>query len=78
MVLRKQKQEEEPVDILTMPDSPARFRPQPLPHARSHNENGVMVEEDEDYSWADDEPDEDNAGWSLKVILEEEADDGDH
>ncbi len=77
MVLRKQKREEEPVDILILPDSPARFRPQPLPLARSH-ENGPGVDEDEDYAWADDELDDDNAGWRLKILLEEEADDGDH
>ena len=77
MTLRKQKQEEEPVDIFTVPGSPARFRPQPLPHAWLPTENGTGADEDEDHAWADDEPDDDNAGWSLKVLLEDEADEAD-
>ena len=29
-------------------------------------------EDDEDIAWADDEPDDDLAGWKLKIIMEDE------
>lgn len=31
-------------------------------------------DEDEDMSWADEEPDEDLQGWRLKILMENEAD----
>ncbi|KAJ3477680.1 hypothetical protein NLI96_g10297 [Meripilus lineatus] len=87
LVRRKQAQEEQPVDVLTIPDSPplsvsrSHFRPYPFPQSRiqTTTSNGtVVVDVDEDYAWADDDPDEDLAAWNLKVLLEEEAEEGEH
>ncbi|EKM59556.1 uncharacterized protein PHACADRAFT_85948 [Phanerochaete carnosa HHB-10118-sp] len=60
IALRKQKEEEEEVDI----------------HSVEVEKRGDYwkwnAADDEDIAWADDEPDDDNAGWKLKILTEEE------
>lgn len=55
-----------------------------LNHTQSHthlhpqhdqiNGGSRSRDEDEDYVWADDDPDDDYAGWRLKVLMEEDED----
>jgi len=40
----------------------------------SNSGNGGVV--DDDFSWADEDPDDDLVGWKMKVILEEEETNG--
>ena len=61
MALRKQKEEEEEVDILSVAEVEKR--------GDYWKWNAA---DDEDIAWADDEPDDDDAEWKLKILLEEE------
>ncbi|KAL4241320.1 Retinoblastoma-binding protein 5/Swd1 [Abortiporus biennis] len=92
--LRKQIQEEQPVDIfsfsstsstspsISIPTSttikPTTTTPPPPPQLQSQDNyppGGMGAgEEDEDYIWADQEPDDDLPGWRLKVLMEDEED----
>jgi COMPASS component SWD1 len=60
---RKMKQEEEEVDILAGKDAEEEI----IDHPR------VSGDED-DFAWADDEPDEDMRGWQMKIMMEDEPD----
>ena len=59
---RKMKQEEEEVDILTGKD------------AEEVAEHPRVNGDEEDITWADDEPDEDVRGWKMKIVMEDELD----
>lgn len=60
---RKMKQEEEEVDILTGKDAEEGI----VEHPRVNGD-------EEDFAWADDEPDEDVRGWTMKIMMEDELD----
>ncbi|KAJ6627441.1 WD40-repeat-containing domain protein [Mycena sp. CBHHK59/15] len=64
MIARKMKEEEEEVDIDTVPEA-AKPRDVQL--------HGVLPG-DEDVAWADEEPDDDLEGWKMNVIMEEDWD----
>jgi COMPASS component SWD1 len=64
MIRRKMKEEEEEVDIDTVPEA---AKP------REIQLHGVQLRDD-DVTWADDEPDEDQEDWKMKVIMEEDWD----
>ena len=59
---RKMKQEEEEVDIFTGNDAE-----EVVEHPRVNGD-------EEDFAWADDEPDEDVRGWKMKIVMEDELD----
>lgn len=59
---RKMKQEEEEADILTGRD------------AEEVVEQPRVNGDEEDITWADDEPDEDVRGWKMKIVMEDELD----
>lgn len=62
--MRKKLQEDEDVDILGGID-----------HLVDHQVNGVAGDpDDEDLEWADDELDDDQQGWRLKVIMVDDDD----
>ncbi|KAK7471097.1 chromatin binding protein [Stygiomarasmius scandens] len=61
MLKRKMKAEEEEVDIDTVTEDPSRSKNQI-----------VSQGDDEDLDWADEDPDEDVAGWTMRIIMEEE------
>lgn len=60
MMRRKQIQEEQEVDILS------------IEVEKRGDYWAWNADEDEDIAWADDEPDDDLAGWKLKIIMEDE------
>jgi COMPASS component SWD1 len=60
---RKMKQEEEVVDILGGKDAGEEI----VDHPRGNGD-------EDDFSWADDEPDEDIRGWRMKIVMEDELD----
>ena len=62
MAERKMKQEEEEVDIFTGNDAE-----EVVEHPRVNGD-------EEDFAWADDEPDEDVRGWKMKIVMEDELD----
>ncbi|KAF7354969.1 COMPASS complex protein [Mycena sanguinolenta] len=64
MVRRKMKEEEEEVDIDTVPEA---AKPRQIHH------HGVQPG-DEDVAWADEEPDDDQQDWKMRVIMEEDWD----
>lgn len=64
MIRRKMKEEEEEVDIETMPEA---AKP------RDIQLHGVQAG-DEDVAWADEEPDDDLQDWKMRVIIEEDWD----
>jgi COMPASS component SWD1 len=63
LAVRKMKQEEEEVDILTGRDAEEEI----VEHPRVNGD-------EEDFAWADDEPDEDGRGWTMKIMMEDELD----
>ncbi|TCD61486.1 chromatin binding protein [Steccherinum ochraceum] len=65
VLARQQATEDEPVDILSR-------TPQSSPTITRATLNGT--DEDEDNHWASEEPDEDYAGWKMKVLMEDEED----
>ena len=60
MALRKQKEEEEEVDV------------QSVEVEKRGDYWKWNAADDEDIAWADDDPDDDIAGWKLKILMEEE------
>ncbi|KAI0317746.1 quinon protein alcohol dehydrogenase-like superfamily [Amylostereum chailletii] len=61
IALRKMKQEEEEVDVESGVD------------VDGESEGGrVNGEQDEDLTWAEDEPDEDGRGWKMKLVMEDD------
>ncbi|KAK7696565.1 hypothetical protein QCA50_001223 [Cerrena zonata] len=89
--LRKERMEEQPVDVFSFDDPPSSSTEQTnghstphLNHTQSHthlhpqhdqiNGGSRSRDEDEDYVWADDDPDDDYTGWRLKVLMEEDED----
>ncbi|KAI0069116.1 WD40 repeat-like protein [Artomyces pyxidatus] len=65
LAIRKMKQEEEEVDIDTTEDLDASALGD---HLRVNGDN------EEDYAWADEEPDDDIRGWKMKTVMEDEPD----
>ena len=63
MAERKMKQEEEEVDIFTGRGAEEEI----VEHPRVNGD-------EEDFAWADDEPDEDVRGWTMKIMMEDELD----
>ncbi|TFK74390.1 COMPASS complex protein [Pluteus cervinus] len=61
---RKMKAEEREVDVETVE---AEVPPQRI----IQNHNGI---EDEDLAWAEEEPDDDTAGWKMKLVMDDETD----
>lgn len=57
---RKRRIEDAPVDVLSMDVDPG------VQEAKMRREREVG---DEDVQWAESEPDEDNTGWRMKVIM---------
>jgi len=57
------KQEEEEVDILAGRDAAEEI----VEHPRVNGD-------EEDFTWADDESDEDVRGWTMKIMMEDEMD----
>jgi len=64
MIRRKMKEEEEEVDVDTVPEA-AKPRQVQL--------HGVQIG-DEDVAWADEEPDDDLHDWTMRVTMEEDWD----
>ena len=62
IALRKMKEEDQEVDILTGVDVVV------ADHSRTNGDDG------EDAAWADEEADEDTGGWRMKVVMEDEMD----
>jgi COMPASS component SWD1 len=60
---RKMKQEEEEVDILAGKDA----EEETVDHPRVNGD-------EDDFAWADDEPDEDTREWKMKIMMEDETD----
>ena len=58
------KQEEEEVDILAGKDAEEE---EIVDHPRVNGD-------EDDFGWADDEPDEDMRGWKMKIMMEDEPD----
>jgi COMPASS component SWD1 len=66
---RKQKEEEETVDIVSM-DKPSSLKP------TVSLDSPWALDGESDFAWADEDPDEDNEEWKLKIFMEAD-DDGD-
>ena len=80
--------EERPVDIFGFDESESSVSKPTLngsstplfnhSHQHTHpqhdqiNGNSKVRDEDEDYLWADDDPDDDLAGWRLRILIEED------
>lgn len=59
---RKMLQEEDDVDVYGMDPDP-----------RHDSYAGANAGGDEDFAWADDEPDDDVGGWKMKLVVEDES-----
>jgi len=83
--------QDQPVDIVTLPDPEnepqpfhiTHFKPSPTKnlvngHGNVNNGdvNGMAILVDEDFAWADEDPDDDVEGWKMKVLMEEDEGDG--